>query len=412
MASTEPVVFGLVGLGGYAAQIAALLEGQSAGAAAPVRLAAVCEPDQVTHAARIAELRAKGVEVFNRYEDLLALPHIEAVWLPLPIDLHRPFTEQALAAGQAVLCEKPAAGCVDDLDAMIAARDRAGLPVAIGFQDVYDPTTLPLKRRLLEGVIGKIQHATVRVCWPRTDRYYARNAWAGRFERRGVWIMDSPANNAMAHYINIPLFLMGPTPETSAQPLAVEAELYRANPIENFDTLSMRVTLDGGVTLLVLLTHACEQVVSPEVVIHGQRGCLRRNNQTITLETPGGHEIIQRIEDSRPTMLRRFAKAVRGQSDLEVALATLEVARAQLAAVNGASEASPIHSLASDLTRQIATPDGKLTAIPGIEAAFETCVRQNRMLHESGLVNWSRPAGRRDLRGYRHFAGPASTRRD
>ena len=92
----------------------------------------------------------RAFPVFARWEDLLAHP-AEAVWLPLPIPLHRPYTEQALAAGKAVLCEKPAAGCVQDLDAMQDAQSRAGLPVAIGFQDIYEPTTLALKRALLDG---------------------------------------------------------------------------------------------------------------------------------------------------------------------------------------------------------------------------------------------------------------------
>src|SRR5829696_1805709 len=80
------------------------------------------------------------------YAELLDLP-IDAVWLPLPIHLHRPYTERALAAGKAVLCEKPAAGCVDDVDAMIAARDASGRGVLIGFQDVYQPCVIQLKRR-------------------------------------------------------------------------------------------------------------------------------------------------------------------------------------------------------------------------------------------------------------------------
>jgi hypothetical protein len=49
---------------------------------------------------------------------------------------------------------------------------------------------------------------------------------------------------------------------------------------------------------------------------------------------------------------------------------------------------------------------GKLTCANGLEAAFNAAAAKNQMLHESGLLKWTKPAGRKDLRGYRHFAGP------
>src|SRR4051812_27102222 len=93
----SPVIFGITGMGGYARTICNRLLEQSRPAAdgspPAVRLAAVCEPDLQTHAAFAQTLRDQGITVVPRYEDLLAIQGIEAVWLPLPIDLHRPFTE-------------------------------------------------------------------------------------------------------------------------------------------------------------------------------------------------------------------------------------------------------------------------------------------------------------------------------
>lgn len=411
--ATKPVVFGSVGLGGYARGISDMLLDINQTGAAPagspgVRYAAVAEPDHKTHAEVIATLRGAGVKVFERFEDVLAIPEVEAVWVPLPIDLHRPFTEKALAAGKAVMCEKPIAGSIDDADAMIAARDRAAKPVGIGYQDVYDATTAPTKRSLLAGKIGRITHATVHACWPRNDAYFNRADWAGRFKRKGAWVMDSPANNALAHYINIPLFLMGPTLETSAVPVAVEAELYRANAIENYDTISMKVTLDlpGSPTLLVLFTHACDQQINPEIALHGESGKYVRTNERVTFETGKGSEVIERKGDGRVIALHRLARAVRGLGDSDTMLATLEVARSPLVAVNGASEAAVIHDIPAPARRVVDFHGGKLTTAPGIEAAFVSCVAKNQMLHESGLVAWSKPAGKKDLRGYNHFAGP------
>ena len=42
------------------------------------------------------------------------------------------------------------------------------------------------------------------------------------------------------------LYVLGKTPDTSAQPHSVTAELYRANPIENYDTAAIRCTTAGS----------------------------------------------------------------------------------------------------------------------------------------------------------------------
>jgi predicted dehydrogenase len=419
----NPIVFGSAGLGGYARTICQrLLEhsrsgesGQSGGAAPPLRLAAVCEPDLQTHNAFAQTLRDAGVKVLGGFEDLLAQDEVQAVWLPLPIDLHRSFTERALAAGKAVMCEKPAAGCVDDVDAMIAARDAANLPAAIGFQDVYSPDMQDLKRRLSSGEFGTPTTATVIGCWPRNATYYGRNTWAGKLRRGDTWVLDSPANNALAHFIHLALFLLGPRGprDTCATPVSIEAELYRANAIENYDTCSLRVTLDGGATLFVCFSHACATTVEPEIEIDTDRTQLRI--------LPGKRLEIGRTDNGSPQIkpLRKgvskfvapaFAGRVRG--DAEAPIATLEMARAHTLVVNGASEASPVLDVPSGETvTTYNDEDVSLRSITGIEAAMRRCVETRQMLHESRQLSWTARPGKFDLRGYKHFNGPAPARK-
>src|SRR5688572_1839190 len=135
-AHLAPVRFGLTGLGGYAGYVCDRILSDARSDHPAARLVAVCELEPERFGRRVEDLRVAGISVVRDFAELLSRD-IEAVWLPLPIDLHFPYTEAALNAGKAVLCEKPAAGCVDDVDRMIAARDRTGLPVAIGFQDMY-----------------------------------------------------------------------------------------------------------------------------------------------------------------------------------------------------------------------------------------------------------------------------------
>jgi predicted dehydrogenase len=413
----DRIAIASVGLGNYAAGAARLLEAEAARPDGLVRFAGVCEPDHGLHARRIAELRARGVPVHRELDALLA-EDFAAIWLPLPIALHRPFTERALAAGRAVLCEKPAAGCVDDVDAMIAARNRAGRPVCIGFQDAYLPQIERLKRALAEGVIGAVRSASLVACWPRGDAYYARSGWAGRLRQGEAWVLDSPACNAVAHYIHLALFLLGGRDGgaadalvSAAAPLAVEAELYRARAIENYDTACLRVAVEPGVPFLVLLTHAASRLVEARIELRGERGLavvVPESEYRVT--GPGGEVLLSEpLPDGRATMVRRFARHVAGEP-AEGGLATLETARTHVLVVNGASEAAAVADVPeSAVVRAINAQGDSVRAIAGIEEVFGACAAAGRMLHESGLVPWSRPGGRRDLRGYRHFAGPALT---
>lgn len=403
------VRIGTFGLGGYAASICGLLQRNSHGNEPLVRLEAVCEPDQATHADKLASLRDAGVRIYREPGELLAQP-LDAVWIPLPIDLHRRYTEMALAAGKAVMCEKPAAGAIDDLDAMIAARDRAALPVAVGFQDVYNPRLGDLQRRLREGEIGRVRRVSVVGCWPRDAAYYGRS-WAGRLKREGVWILDSPALNAMAHYINLALYLVGPRPDASASPIAVEAELYRANRIENYDTCGLRITVQGPdhapIPVLVLLTHACAEAVQPLITVTAERGAARVGVQgRIQFEQDGQTETIATSVPTHQEMLRRFVELVQRRPP-EGPVATLELARPHLVAVNGASEAVAVTTVPAEHVRDTMSAEQRpLRVIPGIEALFRACEQRFQLPHETGLAAWATPAGRRDLRGYSHFAGP------
>src|SRR4028118_921339 len=73
---------------------------------------------------------APRLKVHASYDDLLADPEIEAVYIPLPNHLHVEWSLKAIEAGKHVLCEKPMAMRAEEFDRLIAARDRSGLLVA------------------------------------------------------------------------------------------------------------------------------------------------------------------------------------------------------------------------------------------------------------------------------------------
>ena len=395
-----------VGLGNWAGRVVDLLLKQRAAGAGLINLVSVFEPELGHHSRRVDALQALGIRVVDQFDQILNDPHVDAVILPVPIHLHRPLTERALLAGKAVLVEKPVAGCVQDVDAMISARDRAKRPVLVSFQDTYDPKMLELKRAILQGAIGEVQSITLVGCWPRDEAYYRRTTWAGHIQHEGCWVLDSPVTNAFAHYLHLAFFLLGDRESSWAQPTSVEAELYRAYDIENYDTASHRF-IAAGVPVLVLLTHACKQSIGPHICVTGKRGTIQidLHERFARITNERGSEVLRLSPDSRVDALDAFAKHVQNQP-VDCALSTLEAARVHVVATNGASQAAIVRQVPTSDVVPGVSPDGEpCRFIPGIEQAMLQCGERGQTLHESGLMNWTVPGGTLSLLGYSEFRG-------
>jgi predicted dehydrogenase len=77
------------------------------------------------------------------YEQLLADPDIDAVYIPLPNQLHFEWSMRALDAGKHVLCEKPLCMTSHDVERLCLARDRADRHIeeAFGYRNHAQWTT-------------------------------------------------------------------------------------------------------------------------------------------------------------------------------------------------------------------------------------------------------------------------------
>jgi len=96
-------------------------------------------------------------KAYGSYEAMLADPDIEAIYNPLPNELHAPWTERALAAGKHVLCEKPIALDAEEARRLIAARDAAGKLVAEAFMVRFHPQWRRAREIASSGGIGGLQ---------------------------------------------------------------------------------------------------------------------------------------------------------------------------------------------------------------------------------------------------------------
>src|SRR5450759_1793594 len=86
---------------------------------------------------------AKGLpRAYGSYEELLADPDIHIIYNPLPNGLHKEWTIKALQAGKHVLCEKPFAVSLPEVDAMFDAAQTAGRVLAEAFMYRHHPKIL------------------------------------------------------------------------------------------------------------------------------------------------------------------------------------------------------------------------------------------------------------------------------
>jgi predicted dehydrogenase len=119
-------------------------------------LAAVATRDPAK--AKPFQAMAPGLRVHDSYDAALADPEIDAVYIPLPNALHVEWVEKAVRAGKHVLCEKPIAMEVAEIDRLIALRDATGLMIAEAYMIPHHPQWQLVQSLLVEGVIGDLLH--------------------------------------------------------------------------------------------------------------------------------------------------------------------------------------------------------------------------------------------------------------
>ncbi len=93
---------------------------------------------------------------YGSYEELLADPDIEAIYNPLPNNLHVPWSITATQAGKHVLCEKPISMSAMEARRLLEARDRAGVKISEAFMVRTHPRWLRTRDLIRSGRIGNL----------------------------------------------------------------------------------------------------------------------------------------------------------------------------------------------------------------------------------------------------------------
>ena len=107
--------------------------------------------------ARAAAAKLGIAKAYGAYDELLADPEIDAVYNPLPNDLHVPWTRKAAERGKHVLCEKPIALSADEARTLLDVRERTGVKMQEAFMVRTHPQWLKVRELVAGGAIGELR---------------------------------------------------------------------------------------------------------------------------------------------------------------------------------------------------------------------------------------------------------------
>lgn len=163
-----------------------------------------------------------GVEkLFTDYNEMLALPELDAVSVCTWNSAHAPCVIAALNAGKHVLCEKPMSVSTEAAKEMKAAADKAGKVLMIGFVRRYGDDAQMINELRKNGELG--------------DFYYGKATYLRRNGNPEGWFGDKsysgggPLIDLGVHVIDLTRWLMGNPKPVSVYGATFQKLLNRPN---------------------------------------------------------------------------------------------------------------------------------------------------------------------------------------
>lgn len=401
----KPVSIALVAIGGYGnTYLRALLRRAPRDS---FRIVAGIDPSP-ERCRYLDELRAMDVPFHASPEEFYATGTADLAIISSPIHFHCDHTCLALANGSNVLCEKPLGATIQEARRMIEARDEAGKWVGIGYQWSYTPSIQELKRDIMNGSFGKPRRLKTLILGPRPASYYGRANWAGaQRDASGKWILDSPVNNATAHYLHNCFYVLGATREASAGVSDVVGELYRANDIQNYDTAAARAHTDEGVEILYFAAHAVKDRIGPMFSYEFEKATVTledQNADVIAAFADGSTKNYGSPQADYDQKLWDAMEAAGGEGGRPMACPP-EAASSQTLCMNGIQESVPdIVEFPGPLINKDEQDGDRLTWVTGLRETLEECYNESKLPSELG-ASWGKAGKTIDLTDYHFYPG-------
>jgi len=235
-----------------------------------VNIIAICGRNRT----RAEEVAAQfGIpQVFTDYEQMFALPGLDAVIIAAPDDLHYPMTMAALRAGLHVMGEKPMALNAQQAKEMLAAAEQAGVKHMIMFAWRFFPHYQYMQQLIADGYVGRSYHCHIR---------FLSNAG-----RKKDYSWDFDPNRSIgalgaigSHMIHLAHFFQGDIRRVSAQlgSFVVRETLDGQHAPGANDTALLMVEYANGAQGMIhvsMIAHTANRGREQVVSLHGELGTL------------------------------------------------------------------------------------------------------------------------------------------
>ncbi|MCX7591349.1 MAG: Gfo/Idh/MocA family oxidoreductase [Kiritimatiellae bacterium] len=231
---------------------------------------------------RRKQAQADGFFATSDLDELLSLPGLEAVLVGTANAVHKEHAIRAARAGKHILCEKPLALSLEDVDEMVAEAEKAGVITHVNHGSPYGESFMKF-RELAQNEAGEILHF-----WKRSSRAFglwiqgARHDQVAHPEESGGWTFHH-----LCHQLNEACLIINRPARTVYH---VMQKSCPECPSEEF--VNSLLTFEGGAT--ALLTDGTTLGPFNDMGVIGTRADIRLLDGTITVVTPGPSDPTQR----------------------------------------------------------------------------------------------------------------------
>lgn len=249
----EPLRLGVLGAARIA-PFAVLKHARNLDSVDVVAVAEEYRPEQ--HLRRYAK-KHRIPQTYRSFDELLANPDIDAVYVPLPISMHADWCIKAIEAGKHVLCEKPFAANATQVERVLRVAEQTDLVVAEAMHFRYHPLVDRVRQIIRDGEIGEIRHIEASF-----SAYLPFNDFRFNYETGGGGTID------MGCY---PIGFIRAVTEEEPTVLEAEAGLH-GTLIDRWMRAQMRLPSGGDVNLFVGMR--CSKLLSVSMEIKGTHGSI------------------------------------------------------------------------------------------------------------------------------------------
>ena len=152
-----------------------------------------------------AETLGQEMTIFQNTDEVAADPEVDFAVIATPPDARRDLITPLVRAGKPILMEKPVERTLQAAQEIVALCDAHNVPLGIVFQHRARAASQALKQALVQGKLGDITNAEIRIPWWRDQAYYDAPG-RGSYARDGGGVMISQA----IHTLDLALWLLGP----------------------------------------------------------------------------------------------------------------------------------------------------------------------------------------------------------